>query len=94
MAATVTTKPKAPVGAAILGAIFGLLSGIGFGLFFQVAGVMSPLSKTTLLVPAAGLILGLLAGIFGGRRTRAAVVAAPAVAEPAPPSEPAPPPAR
>ena len=56
------------VGATILGAILGLLSGIGFGLYLQQTGTLSATSKVSLVVPAIGLVLGVLAGLFGGRR--------------------------
>ena len=82
-----TTKAKAPVGATILGAILGLFMGIGAGLLLQEYGVMSMASKTTLLVPAAGLLIGICAGLFGGRRVP--VVTDTPVATAAPPAPPA-----
>ena len=45
-----------------VGAVMGLLSGTGFGLFVQQAGWVDPTSLRTLAIPAAGLIGGILIG--------------------------------
>jgi hypothetical protein len=74
---TAPGRRKRPVGATILGGFFGLLLGIGGGIFLQLAGVLDPASTSSLLAPAAGLLLGILAGLVGGRRTRVAATPQP-----------------
>lgn len=54
--------------AAVLGMLCGLLSGLGFGLFLIQAAVLSPVSKSSAIVPVIGALLGLLVGFFGGRK--------------------------
>jgi hypothetical protein len=51
----------------VLGAVFGLIAGLGFGVYFQVAGTIDPEKSIGLLVPIGGLIVGALLGAFGGR---------------------------
>ncbi len=58
------------VGAAVGGALLGLVSGVGWGLLRQQASVMSPTSTTDLAVPVIALLVGLLAGALGGWRGR------------------------
>jgi hypothetical protein len=57
------------VGAWVAGAGAGLLAGIGAGLWLQQAGPLSPLDRRALLVPLAGLVLGLVASVVGEART-------------------------
>ena len=56
------------IGASILGAIFGLLCGVGFGVFLIEARVLSATSLWGLAVPIAGLLVGMWAGAKGGRK--------------------------
>jgi hypothetical protein len=55
------------LGGAIVGAVFGLILGVGLGGFLSQLGSLDMSSFTSLVVPAAGLILGILVGWFGGR---------------------------
>lgn len=59
------------IGAAIVGGFFGLLLGAGVGLYLSQTGAISMSSGASLAVPIAGVLLGLVAGLFGGRRRRA-----------------------
>jgi hypothetical protein len=54
-------------GASIVGAFFGLLLGAGAGLYLSQTGALDMSSKVSLVAPAAGVLLGILAGWFGGR---------------------------
>jgi hypothetical protein len=54
-------------GGALVGAISGLIFGIGLGGFLSQLGVLDMASFTSLVVPIAGVILGILVGWFGGR---------------------------
>jgi hypothetical protein len=56
------------VGARIGGAVLGLLGGTGLGVLLQQTGTLSPTSLDGLIVPAAGVVLGVaLPGLFGRR---------------------------
>lgn len=59
------------IGAAIVGGFFGLLLGAGVGLYLSQTGAISMASSSSLAVPIAGVLVGLAAGLFGGRRRRA-----------------------
>ena len=53
----------------VLGAIVGLLGGVGLGVFLEQTGTIDPSSKRTLAIPIAGLIVGaLVAGALAGER--------------------------
>ena len=58
------------VGASILGAIFGLLAGVGLYLYLTQSGSFDALSKAGLIFPIGGIVVGILAGALGGRRPR------------------------
>jgi hypothetical protein len=76
--------------ASIFGIIGGLLLFVGIYLYLTQAEVIAPTSKVGIAFPIAGVLLGLIVGIFGGRRKKkAAPATAPAAA---PPPAPAPPP--
>lgn len=55
-------------GAAILGAIFGLLAGVGLYLYLIEAGSFDAASKAGLVFPAGGIVAGILVGALGGRK--------------------------
>jgi hypothetical protein len=55
------------IGGAVVGAISGFIFGVGLGIFLSQTGSLDMLSSTSLVVPIAGLILGILIGWFGGR---------------------------
>ena len=55
------------LGGAIVGAIFGFIFGVGLGVFLSQLGSLDMSSLTSLVVPIAGLVLGILIGWFGGR---------------------------
>ena len=84
-----------------LGAIVGLIGGIGLGVFLEQTGTLDPSSKRTLAVPIAGLIVGVLvAAAFAGERgvplppdTGGPPDTAPPPVPPAAPPPPPPPPA-
>jgi len=59
---------KKKVGPSILGAIFGLVAGVGLYLFLTQNGNIDALSKVGLIFPVGGVVLGVLAGSVGGRR--------------------------
>jgi len=55
-------------GSRVVGAVAGLLAGIGIGLVAMEAGVVDPRDPLGLAMPVAGLIIGaLLAGVLGKR---------------------------
>jgi hypothetical protein len=54
----------------IAGAISGFIFGLGLGLFLSQVGTVDMTSKWSLVVPGAFLVLGALAGYFGGRHRR------------------------
>jgi len=55
-------------GSRVVGAIAGLLAGIGIGLVAMEAGLIDPRDPLGLAMPVAGLIIGgLLAGVLGKR---------------------------
>jgi hypothetical protein len=58
------------IGASILGIIFGLLLTIGGYIYLVESGSYDPASKTGLIFPIGGAVLGLLVGVFGGRRRK------------------------
>jgi hypothetical protein len=60
------------VGALVAGGVFGLLLGSGAAVYMEEVGTFSPLDPRVLMVAAAGLIVGLALGLFGGRRSRPA----------------------
>jgi high-affinity Fe2+/Pb2+ permease len=60
-------RKRKRTGGAIGGAIFGLIFGIGLGLFLGQVGTVDMTSKSSLLVPGICLVLGALAGAYGGR---------------------------
>jgi Protein kinase domain len=51
--------------ATLLGLLFGTLTGVGEGSWMQQVGTFSPLDPRVLTIPAAGAVLGLLAGLLG-----------------------------
>ena len=64
-------KQGRSVGATILGGFFGLVGGTGLGIYLQQADVLASNNKLSLLVPFAGLVVGVLAGLKGGRKAKA-----------------------
>jgi hypothetical protein len=67
----VTLFSKA-AGARVGGALAGLLSGTGFGLFLQQTATLDPTNPADLLIPVLGLVLGaLLPGVLARRPLRA-----------------------
>lgn len=75
------------VGASIVGIILGLLATTGLYEFLVQNGNIDPNNKVGLVFPVFGVILGILAGGFGGRRKKKAP-AAPAAPAAAPPAAP------
>lgn len=66
----VTLFSPGVTGARLGGALAGLLSGIGFGLFLQQTGTLDPTSPADLALPALGLLAGaLLPGVLARRRS-------------------------
>lgn len=59
------------IGAAIVGGFFGLLLGVGVGLYLSQTGALNMSRRSSLVVPIVGVLIGLAAGFFGGRRRRA-----------------------
>lgn len=57
-----------PVGAAIMGACFGLLAGVGLYLYLTQSGAFDALTKAGLIFPIGGIVIGILVGALGGRR--------------------------
>jgi formate hydrogenlyase subunit 3/multisubunit Na+/H+ antiporter MnhD subunit len=55
------------LGGAIVGAIFGLIFGVGVGLYLSQTGTLDMNSASSLVAPIGGVVLGVLAGWFGGR---------------------------
>jgi hypothetical protein len=55
------------VAASIVGAIFGFIFGVGLGLYLGQTGSLDMNRKESLVVPLAGVVLGVLVGWFGGR---------------------------
>lgn len=72
----VVVKRKKPIGATFVGAFFGLIGGIGLGIYLQELGTIAPSNKAGLAVPIAGLLLGIFAGVFGGRKPKTPAVTA------------------
>jgi hypothetical protein len=68
-AARPSYKLRRRFAAVLLGILFGLLFGAGEGLYMQEVGTFSPLDRRALVVVAVGLLLGVTAGILGGRRS-------------------------
>ena len=60
------------VGATILGIIAGLLLSLGIYLYLMQNGTIDPSDKAGLALPVLGVLLGILIGVFGGRRKRQA----------------------
>jgi uncharacterized membrane protein len=57
-------------GAAIVGGFFGLLLGVGIGLYLSQTGALNMSRRSSLVLPMVGVLIGLAAGFFGGRRRR------------------------
>jgi hypothetical protein len=62
-------RPWRRITSVVVGAFFGLTAGLGQGLYMQQAGNISPFDQRTLWFPMAGVVLGVLAGLLGGRRS-------------------------
>jgi hypothetical protein len=76
-------RPWRRITSVLVGAFFGLIAGLGQGLYMQQAGNISPFDRRTLWFPVAGVALGVLAGLLGGQRSGKAIPA-PAASEAAP----------
>ena len=75
----------------VLGAVVGLLGGVGLGVFLEQTGTIDPSSRRTLAIPIAGLIAGLLlAGALAGEGRLPGASEPPGPTPPMPPA-PAPP---
>jgi hypothetical protein len=59
------------IGAMILGMFFGALMMVGLYVFLVENGTIDPSSVVGLAFPVAGIVIGLIAAIFGGRRVAA-----------------------
>jgi hypothetical protein len=59
------------IGAMILGMFFGVLMMVGLYVFLVENGTIDPSSVVGLAFPVAGIVIGLIAAIFGGRRVAA-----------------------
>jgi hypothetical protein len=55
-------------GAMLVGIFFGILMMVGLYLFLVENGSIDPSSVVGLAFPVAGIVLGLVVAIFGGRR--------------------------
>jgi uncharacterized membrane protein YadS len=58
------------VGASVLGIIGGLLLSLGIYIYLMQAGNIDPSDKIGLAFPALGILLGIIAGVWGGRRRK------------------------
>ena len=65
------------VGATILGVFFGALMGIGLYEILVQNGSFDPAAKVGLVFPIVGVLIGGIAGMFGGRRPKTTIVAPP-----------------
>jgi Ca2+/Na+ antiporter len=65
-------RGRASIGAIFTGMLFGLVLGVGLALFLSQTGSVDMESKSSLLLPVVGAVVGLVAALFGGRRQTAA----------------------